>query len=89
MNETKIPDFKSVSLNNNSKQFPQIIQWVKNKSLNSTNWILEFIGRTTYENFQKKFQSRKPIMASVEFAEMFWNELQVMKISSGGEEKNM
>ena len=90
MNETKIPDFKSLSLNinnNNSKQFPQIIQWVKNKSLSSTNWILEFIGRPTYEGFQKKFQSRKPIMAPIEFAEMFWNELQVMKISSSVEEK--
>jgi hypothetical protein len=89
MNETKIPDFKSLSLNinNNNKQFPQIIQWVKNKSLNSTNWILEFIGRPTYGSFQKKFQSRKPNMAPIEFAEMFWNELQVMKISSSAEEK--
>ena len=86
MNEVKIPDFKSFGSSNN-KPFPQIIQWIKNKSLNDTNWILEFIGSSNYERFQKKFQSRKPSMTPKDFAEMFWNELQIMKISSGVEEK--
>lgn len=70
-----------------SKQFPQILQWIKNKSRTSTEWILEFTGKETYQNFQKKFNKRKPIVNSSEFSEMFWNELQIMTRSSNEQEK--
>lgn len=71
-----------------NRQFPSIIQWLKNQCIVNTNFIRNFTGDENYKRFNAKFmQKHKPTISSIEFAEMFWNECQVMRITSMGDER--
>jgi len=72
-----------------TKQFPQIIQWLKDKCMANSSYILQLIGKDNYLKFLSKFQQRKAVTDSREFAEMFWNEIKVMEISSKDTEKSI
>ena len=70
-----------------NKSFPNIINWLKNKAISSNGYINSIIGEANYTRFNAKFLQRQREINPVKFAEMFWNELQVMRFTSEGIEK--
>ncbi len=91
--ETEIKEPNPINRNGvrgNSRQFPVIIDWLKSKTESDPKFITKIIAEDHHKIFLSKFMQRHKVNISAkEFIEMFWNECQIMKITSSGDEKKI
>lgn len=63
------------------------MQWLKNKLSTKSDYIKSLIGAANFQTFNAKFIERKPNMTIADFAEMFINELEIIRFTQAANSK--
>lgn len=73
-----------------SRPFQRIEEWLKNKVNDDPDYLVNIVGQSYYKKCLSKFMQRYKLnINKAEFAEMFWNDCQIRKITSHDEEKKV